>query len=156
MRRLPTILCALSLAAPSWGQVPTDDVGANDFPALQLLPPGSIIKGISLPRYENHRVSALITAKEMEVQTRSLVRLALIHAALYAGNGETTTVSSPEAQYDFKARNIQSSTATEISHPRFTARGEGVLFNTSTGIGLLKGPVHTTLSAESFHRNKEP
>lgn len=155
MKGLFPSLCALGLLLPVWGQVPTDDVGPGDFPALQLLPPGSIIKGISLPRYDNHRVSALITADEMEVRTRSRIRLALIHASLYAEDGETTTVSSKEALYDFRTREIQSPTATEVRHPRFTAQGTGVQFNTSTGVGLLKGPVHTTLTAEALSQNKE-
>lgn len=142
--------CLALALAPAWGQVPTDDVGSGDFPALQLLPPGSVIKGISLPRYENHRVSSLITASMMTIQTRSSVLLSTIKASLYGEDGSMTTVICPAAGYDFHTKTIQSDTEVQVQHPRFTAKGQGVIFDTSSHYGLLKGPVHTTISSSAF------
>lgn len=149
-RALISRLCLFLLLAPAWGQMSVDDVGPGDFPGLQLLPPGSVIKGVSLPRYENHRVSALITARELEVATRSIIRLTDILAALYAENGETTTVRSQRAWYDFQTQTVISDSETDVRHPNFSARGKGVRFLKNYNIGLLKGPVHTTLSNTAF------
>ena len=61
MKRCLITLCALTaLTSTAVGEVPVDDLVGNEFPGLQLLPPGSKVRGISLPRYENHRVSALL------------------------------------------------------------------------------------------------
>lgn len=155
MKGLPINICALAALAPAWGQVPTDSVGQGDFPALQLLPPGSVIKGISLPRYEKHRVSALLTAKEMEVKTRSVVRLQSIRASLYAASGETTTVCCQTAHYDFKSDEVRSDTAVEVRHPLFTALGQSAQFNTTSGVGMLYGPVRTTISAGALNKKSK-
>lgn len=147
MRLLPTLLFALLLVPPARGQAPADAVGAGEFPGLQLLPPGSIVRDISLPRYEGHRVSALFRAKELEVLSRREIRLLLIRAELYALSGETTLVDCQEAQYDFSRSFVTSSTVTSVRDPRFSARGTGVILYTKGNKGLLLGPVHTTLSS---------
>lgn len=147
MRLLLILLPALLLVPLARGQAPTDTVSAGEFPGLQLLPPGSIVRDISLPRYEEHRVSALFRAKELGVVSRKVIRLLLIRAELYAHSGETTIVECREAQYDFSRSFVTSDTDTGIRDPRFSARGTGVILDTKGHKGLLLGPVHTTLSS---------
>ena len=122
-------------------------------PGLRLLPPGRKIKGISLPRYENHRVSALLTGDIMEILTRSDVAFTGIKAQLYAENAETTTVICPDARYSFRTKIVESPTPTRLEHPRFTAQGTGVIFSTKNNQGILKGPVKTTIEGSVFNKN---
>lgn len=136
----------LMLAAPLLpGQVDRTS-GQGEFPALQLLPPGSEVKGISLPRYQEHRVTAHIMADLLKVLSRYEVHMTGIHTVLYSEEGEATTVRMKRADYDFRTSIMVSEQAASVEHPRFSARGEAVTFNSETRTGLLKGPVYTTLN----------
>ena len=152
MKRLTAILCTMALLAPSvWGQAPKDDIAGSEFPGLQFLPPGSKVKGISLPRYEKHRVSALLMSELMEIVTRSKVSFSTIRANMYAENGETTLVTCAKAAYDFRTKIADSDASTAVDSPRFSASGNGVTFSTENNMGLLKGPVRTTIKNSSFN-----
>lgn len=153
MKRCLITLCALTaLTSTAVGEVPVDDLVGNEFPGLQLLPPGSKVRGISLPRYENHRVSALLMTELLEILTRSEIRFTGIRAQLYAENGEVTTVFCPQADYDFSKSAVTTTGNAEVTSPRFSARGEGVIFSTNTNTGILRGPVRTTVSNSAFNR----
>mgnify|MGYP003289266592 CR=1 FL=1 len=157
MKHRAAILCTLALLMTSpaaWGKVPADDVAGNEFPGLQLLPPGSKIKGISLPRYEKHRVTALIMADLMEILTRSDLAFTTIRANLYAENGELTKVNCQKADYSFRDKMVKSTTTTEVDSTSFTAKGTGVTFSTATNVGFLHGAVHTTVKNAAL--NKKP
>lgn len=95
------LFCALSsmLGAQSANVNKAED----EFPGFNCCP-GSIVKSLSLPRYENHRVSALLQADEMKVISRREITLSNIRAALYAEDGEVTTVCCLLAGYDFKKK----------------------------------------------------
>ena len=137
------LFCALSA---SLGAQSTNVNRAEDeFPGLQLLPPGSVVKGLSLPRYENHRVVALLQANELKVISRREIALTAIHAALYAKNGEITTVDCKEAGYDFKKKAVVAQSGAAVKHPNFSASGSGVIFSTACRMGYIKGPVRTTI-----------
>lgn len=153
MHRIATLCVAALLVPAAWGQAAADSVSESEFPGLQLLPPGSKVKGISLPRYENHRVSALIIARLMEIVTRSNVRFDGIRAELYAENGETTVVTCDTADYDFRTKQVNSDAATAVSSTRFSAEGVGVTFSTSSNTGVLKGPVRTTIKNTAFNKD---
>ncbi len=139
------------LAAPcARAQMGADTVGSDEFPGLQLLPVGSVVKGISLPRYDGHRVSSLFRAEKMEVLSRSQLRLDKLRAELYAATGETTSIHSAHAIYSFSSKQADTDAATTVSDPRFTAHGTGARFSTSTHCGLLYGPVRTTVPTRLF------
>ena len=139
-------LLVLAVLPLSMGQVAERTAGEDEFPALQLLPPGSVVEGISLPRYEEHRVTALITAKKMTVISRREVRMSGIRSFLYAPDGgDTTCVQLTEAKYDFRTKLMHSLTPpVALLHPRYTVRGTSVIFSNASRCGLVKGPVSTT------------
>ncbi len=153
MKRCLITLCALTaLTSTAVGEVPVDDLVGNEFPGLQLLPPGSKVRGISLPRYENHRVSALLMTELLEILTRAEIRLTGIRAQLYAENGEITTVICPQADYDFSKSAVTTTDSAEVDSTRFTARGAGVIFSTKSNMGILRGPVRTTVNNSALNR----
>lgn len=139
---------------PLWGADPKDDVSQKEFPALQLLPEGSVVKGIVLPRYENHRVSTLMIADHLRVDSRTMVSMKNIRAELYSNSGEITSVICGEAQYDFSTSRLTADENSAIKDPRFSAKGAGVTFSIRTRLGLLKGPVRTTFSTSAFSSGK--
>ena len=144
---LPLLLVLAASQLP--GQVDRT-AGQGEFPALQLLPPGSEVKGISLPRYQDHRVSAHIMADLLKVLSRYEVHMKGIHTVLYSEEGESTTVKMAQAKYDFRTSVMVSENTATVENPRFSARGESVTFNSESRLGLLKGPVYTTLNASLF------
>lgn len=154
MRRiiLPLLLV---LAALSPAQVDRT-AGQGEFPALQLLPPGSRIQGISLPRYQEHRVTAHIMADLLEVLSRFEVRMATIHTVLYGEAEDTTHVQMQDATYDFRTSIMASDTPASVTNPRFSAEGSAVSFNSETRCGIIKGPVHTTLNTSIFTNPPAP
>jgi hypothetical protein len=87
----------------------------------------------------------------MEIVTRSKVSFSTIRANMYAENGETTLVTCAKAAYDFRTKIADSDASTAVDSPRFSASGNGVTFSTENNMGLLKGPVRTTIKNSSFN-----
>lgn len=151
------LILILSLFATSntlVAQSPNVNRAEDEFPGLQLLPPGSKVKGISIPRYDKHRVCALLLANELEVVSRSEITLSGIMATLYDQKGNTTTVKCAKAGYDFKRKAVISNEKTEVNNPNFSASGSGVTFTLSGRIGLVKGPVRTTIRTGKARQKK--
>ncbi len=148
---LPALL--LTLFTPLvHAQIGADTVGKGEFPALQFLPPGSVIKDISLPRYVGPRVASLFLASELKILSRSEVQLSGIKAELYSATGEITSISAPQVHYSFRTEQARGDGETSVTDPRFTARGSGVIFSSTLQCGLLRGPVHTTVNTRYFTR----
>lgn len=155
MRALLPLLSLALLPLPGWGQKPqADATAAHDFPALQFLPEGSVIEGISIPRYDGHRVSALLMADKLIVKTRSSVILEKLSAALYADDDTQTDIIAGNVTYSFATKVAQTTGDARVQDPRFSASGKGVIFNTTTRKGFLRGPVRTTLSTAKLTEKK--
>lgn len=147
------LLLSLALAARGAdGAGSADAVGAGEFPGLQLLPPGTVVENISLPRYENHRVTALLQADKLCIVDRRTVELQGIHAALYNTDGTKTEVQAGTVRYDFTTKKATSSGTVSVTDPRFSARGEKLLYNTDNSRGVLIGPVRTTFSTKALKK----
>lgn len=151
-KALPLLVLSL-LLLPSWGQEKKNDA-ASEFPALQFLPKGSVIEGISIPRYENHQVSALLLADKLRVKSRTAVELEKLHAELYAEDGSQTDISTDSVEYSFATKVARTTGTAKVQDPRFSASGKGVIFNTSTRKGFLHGPVKTTISTARLSEKK--
>lgn len=142
-RLIPLMLLTAPLLP---GQKADRTAGEGEFPALQLLPPGSEVKGISLPRYTNHRVTAHIMADLLRVLSRFEVHMSGIRTMLFSEEGEITTVTMAEADYDFRTSVMRTTGSASVENPRFSAKGSGVMLQSNTRRGVLLGPVHTTLN----------
>ncbi len=146
VRRLIAALLLCVLLPTARGQVAERTAGRGEFPALQLLPPGSVVHGISLPRYENHRVSALLMAEKLEILSRYEARIDKIHIMLYHENGEITSLKMPGARYNFRSDLFNAPAGPVLmQHPRYDAQAAGLLFYSATHRGVLTGPVKTVI-----------
>lgn len=152
MKRLALALVCCSVL-PLAAQDPTDAVGKGEFPGLQLLPPGSEIKGITLPRYEQHRVTSLLQAASMKVLTRRTVELKGIDASLYTDANTVTRLRTSGAVYNFTTLRAATDGPVSVEDPRFTAEGSGVVFSTENRRGIVKGPVRTTIAAAMLNNS---
>lgn len=154
MRKSLILLSALLLPLQCWGQVQTTATAADEFPALQLLPPGTVVESISIPRYEDHRVSALLLSDQMIVKDRQSVIMKKVAASLYAVEGTETHVEAGDVTYSFATKTARTTGKAEVTDPRFTAKGDGVTFNTASRKGFLHGPVKTTIITAKLNQKK--
>lgn len=149
------LLLPLAVAARGAdGAGSADAVGAGEFPGLQLLPPGSEVENISLPRYENHRVTALLQAAKLCIIDRRTVELRGIRGTLFNSDGTKTEINAGNARYDFTTKKVVSSGTVSVTDPRFSARGEKLLYNTENSRGVLIGPVRTSFSTKALMKKK--
>ncbi len=144
-------IALFALLAPlAHAQIGTDTVSQGEFPALQMLPPGSVVKDISLPRYVGPRVASLFRAAELKILSRSDIQLSGTSAELYNEGGEITRIAAPTVHYSFRTEQAKADGTTSVTDPRFTAKGSGVIFSSTLQCGLLRGPVHTTVNTQYF------
>lgn len=144
--RITVLLVSVIAAGSVRGAVAERTSGPGEFPALQLLPPGSIVRGISLPRYEDHRVTGLLTANLMKVLSRHEARMERILSYMYSVTGETTQVRMATALYDFRTELLISrDNIVTLQHPRYNVRAHGGILRNGTRCGVLMGPVHTVI-----------
>ncbi len=141
------LVILLTLVSPATAGDMTERVTKAKIPAISLLPNGSQLKGVMLPRYnEKHQQVGVLKAALMTL--------------VNAGQVEGTQVSieffnpdqSPRARIDLiKATFYQEKglvvtrEPVEIKSDRMTASGSALHYSIEGGKGLLSGPVTTTL-----------
>ncbi|MBQ3240355.1 MAG: hypothetical protein IJB00_04130 [Akkermansia sp.] len=155
MKHLPTAAAAVMICAAAHAQLPSDAVGPGEFPGLQLLPVGSVIKGITVPRYEAHKVAAVMRAAEMTVASRTTVQLQKVVVNLYDGKGAVTVGKAPGVEYDFTTKHAFTTGRVTLADDRFTAEGAKALYHSATQRGILIGPVRTTISAQQLNKTRK-
>ena len=144
MLRFFTVL-ALALLSLAVGQSVSNPAHKGEFPGLNLLPVGSVVNNISLPRYEGHRVSSLILADKLEVVSPRLVRLYGVRSSLFALTGEVTVIELERAEYDFEIERLRTDKPLRLTDPRFRADGTAAVFINTRQQGFVRGPVHTLI-----------
>lgn len=156
MKRLFITLLAVTLAPVSQVQAAENTSGAGEFPGLQILPPGSVIEDIVLPRYKEHRVSALLKAGKLKVASRSVIELHNVAATMYSDNGDRTTIETGGVIYDFRTKRAHTTDeGVSLNDPRFTAKGKRVVFDSGIQRGILLGPVRTTVTQAAFNKESK-
>lgn len=151
MHRSLLILLAFLHALPlARAQMVKNPARRGEFPGLSLLPKGSVVRDISLPRYENRRVVAHIMADLLEVIDSGRVSLTGIRSSMYAENGEETILTMDKADYHFEKEMMKSNTRVTVENPRFRATGTAVSYSNARRQGLVRGPVHTLFNTEAL------
>lgn len=143
------------ICAAAHAQLPSDAVGPGEFPGLQLLPVGSVVKGITVPRYEEHKVAAVMRAEVMTVASRTTVQLQKVVVNLYDKKGAITVTKAPGVEYDFTTKHAFTTGRVTLEDDRFTAEGTKALYHSETQRGILIGPVRTTISAQQLNKTRK-
>ncbi len=143
MRRL---LTALVLVAPA---IAADAVVAPEGwqKIFALLPPGSELKGVMLPRYdENHQLTAVLKSQAVK----------LLDATSVAGRSVSIEFfnpdQTPKGRIDLDTATIHQETGlistrdpVEIKSDRLNATGSGLYYSFANNEGFLLGPATTTI-----------
>lgn len=115
------------------------------FPTLDILPEGSILRRVRLPRYDKDFVSiSLLTAETLTVLDKERIDGLGITIRLYAKDGSTDVrTKMRHAIYNQKLSTLHASEAVLIQGKSYIANGTGMVFDWKSNRGLLLGPVRT-------------
>ncbi len=145
MRRLLTVLVFVS---PAMAGEPDDaQVPAKTIPAIALLPDGSELKGVMLPRYDkNHKLVGVLKSETMTLVNDGQIDSTKVSIEFFNPN------QSPKARIDLARATfyqvkglIAAREPVEIKSDRLTASGSGLYYSFKQGEGFLLGPATTTI-----------
>ena len=125
--------------------VPT--VPVKKIPAVSLLPDGSELKGVMLPRYdENQHLVGVLKAKAMTLVSAG--QIAGISISIEFFNPD----QSPRGRIDLKKATfyqekgfLAAKEPVTIQSERMSASGSGLYYSLEQGKGFMSGPATTTI-----------
>lgn len=147
LRRLLTALVLVFPAISLAGDASDAPEPKKKVLATSLLPDGSELKGVMLPRYdENHQLAGVLKAKAMT----------LVGAGQVAGKTVTVEFFNPdhslrgridlvEATFYQEKELLIAKETVKIKSDRMTATGTGLYYSLKRGEGFLLGPATTTI-----------
>ena len=128
-----------------------DSTAAKQKPPMtSLLPPGSLLTGVMLPRYdENRRLLGVLRAKTVTLVSSEILDGEMVSIELFNPD------HSPRARLDLAKANFNqdqgrlSTTDSVVIHTeRLASTGSGLLYELEQAKGFLMGPVTTRLKAQ--------
>ena len=135
------------LAAPALcAQGTAPDVKKNP---VSLLPNGSVLKGVLIPRYDKERN----LVGDMKAETMTLIdteRVQGENVLIRLFNRDRSLrgkVKMENALFDQAKSRLFANEPVEITADRLVARGVGLVYSLREGKGFLKGPASTWISA---------
>jgi lipopolysaccharide export system protein LptA len=135
------------LAAPALcAQGTAPDVKKNP---VSLLPNGSVLKGVLIPRYDKERN----LVGDMKAETMTLIdteRVQGENVLIRLFNRDRSLrgkVKMENALFDQTKSRLFANEPVEITADRLVARGVGLVYSLREGKGFLKGPTSTWISA---------
>jgi hypothetical protein len=146
MRRLLTFVTLLS---PALLGAATYDVKNVKIPATSLLPSGSELKGVMLPRYdENHRQIGLLKVELMKIIDADQIDGKTISIELFnPDKSPRASINLVQATLYQKKELIVAKEPVTLRSELMTTCGSGLCysFTGGSGKGFISGPVTTTL-----------
>ena len=119
----------------------------NRMPALELLPAGSILKKISIPRYnKDYTPSSLLTADQLEVISDEEIKGTNVGISLYDRKGDIKTRSVlSSVNFNQTTGLLTSKENLTFSGETFTASSQGVILDWKNQRGFLLGKNQTII-----------
>ncbi len=152
--KLGTIVVLSLFSTPLPAALTGGTSAPGEFPAISMLPPGTVVEGITLPRYEGPRISSLIKANSLRVLSRHEVSIKGLLAEVYDKEGYITAIKSDTGDYNFRTSVVQTTGKTFMKDQRFRAQGKELTYSAETQRGILRGPVRTILSLPTIQEKK--
>lgn len=113
----------------------------NKIPALEILPAGSILKKISIPRYNpDYTPSSLLLADQVKIISEEEIEATNVCLTLYNESGEMKSRASfSSANYNQSTGLITTKENLEFSGETFTASSQGLILDWENQRGFLLG-----------------
>jgi hypothetical protein len=128
-------------------EVPVAPKPKPKIPAVAMLPDGSRLKGVMLPRYdENQRLTGVLKSETMTLVSEDQIAGEIVSVELFNPD------QSPKARMDLVSATfyqdkgfIRANEPVKIKSDQMTASGSGLYYSFAGGKGFLLGPVSTIL-----------
>lgn len=124
--------------------------------AMALPPPGTVLKQVRMPRYENQQLAAYMTAQYVKMLENNRMFGKTVFIRLYNQDGSRAEATLDDALFDTVSSMLQSSKPVTLRDSRFTASGTKIALDTAKKVGFLSGPVHTTFQLNSSTESPTP
>lgn len=116
---------------------------------ISLLPDGSVMKGVLLPRYdEDRRLIGDLKAEILTLIDRNRVQGENVLIRLYQENGsEKGRIELKNAIFDQKRSLLKADEPIQLTNENLVAQGTGLVYAFQEGKGFLHGPATTWISS---------
>lgn len=116
---------------------------------ISLLPDGSVLKGVLLPRYDEQRnLVGDLKAETMTLIDPEHVQGENVLIRFYNPDRSLRgKVALKNALFDQVKSRLSAKEPVEITTDRLTAKGTGLVYAFKEGVGFLRGPANTRISA---------
>ena len=144
------------------GDEPATPPPVEKIPAFGLLPDGSELKHVILPRYdENRRLVSVVNAKAMTIVSAGEIAGDTVSVLFY--NSDQTQrgrVDFAKAVFNQQKGLLTTKDPVHLQSDRMSTRGSGLYYSLAQGKGFMLGPVTTNLQAPptetTMHAPKSP
>lgn len=149
LRPLLSILLIVPLAAAEETTLP-ELAQDRSLPAVSLLPAGSILKKVLIPRYDKaKKLTAVLRSEEMTVVDNQTVEGKSVRIEFFhPDRSQRGRIELEMARFDQKKGILQSSKPVDIVSSDFTAHGSGLTYAQKQSQGFISGPVQTRFFAK--------
>lgn len=134
------------------GETPTgadENVPERKLPAVSLLPAGSVLRKVMLPRYDQQRkLSAVLRAAVMTVIDPQTVEGEQVSLDLYnPDRSHSARIDLEKAHFDQRKGTLDARQPVTVAAENFSAHGSGLIYTYEKARGFLLGPVNTRFYA---------
>jgi lipopolysaccharide export system protein LptA len=162
LRRILTVLALVVPAANLAGEAVATPPPVKEIPAFGLLPDGSELKNVILPRYdENRRLNSVMSAKAMTIVSAGEIAGDTVSVLFY--NSDQTQrgrVDFVKAVFNQQKGLLTTKEPVHLQSDRMSTRGGGLYYSIAESKGFMLGPVTTHLQAPptetTMHAPKSP
>ncbi len=137
---------AADTAEPAISDTAKKEKRKTAFPTLDILPEGSILRRVKLPRYDkDFNPLSLLKADKLTVIDQNQIAAEGISVILFDDSGAIRGQSQMHrATYSQLTSVIEAKEAITMKGESYSATGTGLILNFNDGRGFLLGPATTT------------
>ena len=126
-------------------------VTKKSLPGFSLLPAGSVLQDVMIPRYDEQRkLTGALKAKMMTIINKTQVQGDQVTVRMFNPDGtERGHLDLVKALFDQERGILKADEPVNIVSDRFTVKGSGLVYVFEQGQGFIKGPGTTTIKNPS-------
>lgn len=126
-----------------------ENLPERKLPAVSLLPAGSVLKKVMIPRYDQQRkLSAVLRATVMTIVDPQTIEGEQVSLDLYnPDRSRSARIDLEKAHFDQRKGTLDAHQPVDIVGETFSAHGSGLIYTYEKARGFLLGPVNTRFYA---------
>lgn len=128
-------------------QIPTPELPRKKTSAVSLLPSGSELDGVMLPRYDaEHRLVGVLKSRKMTLISEELIAGDEVKIEFFNPDGSPRGKADLQRAYFNQSKGLlEARELVNIQTDRLFANGTGLIYGFSDGEGFLLGPARTRI-----------